>query len=122
MTQLLAATQVTEMVGPETPGCACPGCEAILKMKALVCEMVTQHDPLTAAMLADPNADEDNLPPAAWLTLMVVAAARCRAQGMDLDTMRSAVLHGVGQTEAFNPLMCADDGKVAIIVAAYTPH
>jgi hypothetical protein len=96
MTALLTARQVANMVGPDTPGCDCEGCKELVQVKGLICDAVTGF--------SDAMQPEDIALP--WLMVMMIAASRLRAQGVDHRVLANAAARGVDQAEILNPLLC----------------
>jgi hypothetical protein len=90
---MLTARQVSSMIGPDTPGCDCQGCKEIVTVRGLICDPVTDFSD-------NMPADDAALP---WLMVMMIAASRLRAQGVDPRTLANAAARGV---EMLNPLLC----------------
>lgn len=97
---IYSAEQVKDARGPETPGCDCPGCKTLVALKALICAPVTQHEAAERAQRTHPG---DDPPRAAWLGVLMIAAARARAQGFSDDILSSVISQGVTQAELLNP-------------------
>jgi hypothetical protein len=95
---IFSAEQVADTQGPDTPGCDCPGCQSLVALKALICAPVTAHE---IEAFAQRGAGEK--PSSAWLSVLMIAAARAAAQGFSPDTLEGVVNHAIEQTHLLNP-------------------
>jgi hypothetical protein len=102
---IFSAAQVEDALGPDTPACECPGCQSIVAIKGLICTLVTTHDTAQLAHHREMREVDPDMPaPApAWLSVLMLAASRARAQGFSTQVIGSTVAQGVEQADLLNP-------------------
>lgn len=94
------------MTGPENPGCPCPACLVVTRVKALICEPVTALEEEIGVIESEIGADTSPQRQSMWLAVIMIAGSRLRAQGMRAQTVLEALSHGAEMAADLNPLLC----------------